>query len=30
MEFCDEMNGYYEDYSEDEEMTISEYYENGK
>jgi len=28
MEFCDEMNGYYEDYSEDEEMTISEYYEN--
>ena len=26
MEFCDEMNGHYDDYSEDEEMTFGEYY----
>ena len=27
MEFCDEMNGRYDDYSEDEEMTLGEYYQ---
>ena len=27
MEFCDEMNGHYDDYSEDEEMTLGEYYQ---
>lgn len=28
MEFCDEMNGHYDDYSEEEETTLSEYFED--
>ena len=28
IEFCDEMNGYYDDYSEDEELSLSEHFNN--
>ena len=28
MEFCDEMNGHYDDYYEDDETTLGEYYHN--